>query len=32
MKDNSIKAVIDVLRSNDFYGGGKNKRIIKAKQ
>ena len=31
MKDNSIKAVIDVLRSNDFYGGGKNIEIAKGK-
>lgn len=31
MKDNSIKAVIDVLRLNDFYGGGKNIEIAKGK-
>tara|TARA_R110000744_G_scaffold117486_1_gene219744 strand:- start:196 stop:366 length:171 start_codon:yes stop_codon:yes gene_type:complete len=30
-KDTNIKTVIDILRSNNFYGGGKNIEIAKGK-
>ena len=31
MKDTNIKTVIDILRSKNFYGGGKNIEIAKGK-
>ena len=31
MKNNNIKTVIDMLRSNDFYGGGDCVEIAKGK-
>ena len=30
-KDTNIKTVIDILRSNNFYGGGKSIEIAKGK-
>ena len=31
MKNNNIKIVIDMLRSNDFFGGGYNVEVAKGK-
>jgi len=31
MKNNNIKIVIDMLRSNDFFGGGHNVEVAKGK-
>ena len=31
MKNNNIKTVIDMLRSDDFYGGGDSVEIAKGK-
>ena len=31
MKNNNIKTVIDMLRSDDFYGGGDSIEIAKGK-
>ena len=31
MKNNNIKTVIDILRSDDFYGGGDSVEIAKGR-